>query len=144
MKTDLQKIYAITGYPGLFTHVSPSRNGIIVESLLDKKRMWAGPSMRITTLSDVAIYTDKDELPLQEVLEKIKNVYNGGPSVDHKSDTAALQQFMESVLPDYDRGRVYPSHIKKLAEWYNILQANDMLDFEEKEKESENEVEQQS
>jgi hypothetical protein len=136
MKTNLQKVYAITGYPGLFTYVSQSRNGIIVESLLDKKRIWAGPSMRITTLSDVAMYTDKDEVQLQEVLEKVKNVYNGGQSIDHKSDTAALRQFMESVLPDYDRERVYPSHIKKLAEWYNILQANEMLDFEKTEEES--------
>ena len=135
MKTNLQKVYAITGYPGLFIYVSQARNGIIVESLTDKKRMCAGPSMRVTTLSDVAMFTDKDELPLQEVLEKVKNVYNSGQSIDHKSDTAALRQFMENVLPDYDRERVYPSHIKKLAEWYNILQANDMLDFEKEETE---------
>jgi hypothetical protein len=135
-KTDLQKVYAIAGYPGLFIHISPGRNGIIVESLSDKKRMCAGPSMRVTTLSDVAMYTDKDEISLQEVFEKIKNVYNGGKSVDHKSDTATLQKFMESVLPDYDRERVYSSHIKKLAEWYNILQENNMLDFEEVEKQS--------
>jgi len=144
MKTDLQKVYAIAGYPGLFIHVSQARNGIIVESLSDKKRMCAGPSMRVTTLSDVAMYTDKDELPLQEVLEKVKNVYNGEKSIDPKSDTAVLRQFMESILPNYDRERVYPSHIKKLAEWYNVLQANDMLDFEEREKENENEEEEEN
>ncbi len=133
MKTDLQKVFSIAGYPGLFVYVAQSRNGIIVESLLDKKRLSASASMRITTLSDVAMYTDKEEIPLQEVFEKIKNVYNGGKSVDHKANTATLQQFMESVMPDYDRERVYASHMKKLAEWYNILQANDMLNFEEDE-----------
>jgi hypothetical protein len=133
MKTDLQKVYAIAGYPGLFIHVSPARNGIIVESLTDKKRMCAGPPMRVTTLSDVAMFTDKEELPLQEVLEKVKSAYNGEKAIDHKSDPPTLLKFMENVLPDYDRERVYPSHIKKLAEWYNTLQANEMLDFEEPE-----------
>jgi len=137
MKTNLEKVFAIAGHPGLFIYVSQSRNGIIVESLSNKKRMCAGPSMRVTALSDVAMYTDKEELPLQEVLEKVKNVYNGGKSIDHKSDTATLVQFMESVLPDYDRERVYPSHIKKLAEWYNSLQENNMLDFEKEEEEGE-------
>ncbi len=133
MKTDLQKVFSIAGYPGLFVYVSQSRSGVIVESLLDKKRMCAGPSMRITTLGDVAMYTDKEEIPLKEVFEKINNVYNGGKAVDHKSDNATLQQFMVSVLPDYDRDRVYTSHMKKLAEWYNILQANNMLEFVEEE-----------
>ncbi|MDR0296208.1 MAG: DUF5606 domain-containing protein [Prevotellaceae bacterium] len=137
MKTNLEKVFAITGYHGLFIYVSQSRNGIIVESLLNKKRMNAGPSMRVTTLSDVAMYTDKEEVPLQEVLEKVKNVYNGEKSIDPKSDTATLVRFIESVMPDYDRERVYPSHIKKLAEWYNSLQENDMLDFEKEEKEQE-------
>jgi len=137
MKTNLEKVFAITGYPGLFIYVSQSRNGIIVESLLDKKRMNAGPSMRVTALSDVAMYTDKEEISLPEVLEKVKNVYNGEKSIDPKSDTATLVQFMESVLPDYDRERVYPSHIKKLAEWYNSLQENNMLDFEKEEEEGE-------
>jgi len=136
MKTDLQKVFSIAGYPGLFVYVSQSRNGVIVESLLDKKRMNAGASMRITTLGDVAMYTDKEEVSLKEVFEKIKNVYNGGKSIDHKSDNATLQKFMESVLPDYDRDRVYTSHMKKLAEWYNILQANNMLEFIEEEEET--------
>ncbi|MCL2133038.1 MAG: DUF5606 domain-containing protein [Bacteroidales bacterium] len=139
MKTNLQKVFAITGYPGLFTLVSQARNGIIVESLYDKKRMCAGPSMRVTALADVAMFTDKEEVPLRKVLEKVKNVYNGEKSIDHKSDTPTLLQFMESVMPDYDRERVYPSHIKKLAEWYNVLQENGMLDFEEEEEEEEEE-----
>jgi hypothetical protein len=137
MKTDLQKILSISGYPGLFQFISQSRNGVIVESLLDKKRMNAGPSMKVSNLSDIAMYTDKDEIPLKEVFIKIKEQKNGGPAIDHKSDSNVLQKFMEEVLPDYDRDRVYTSHMKKLVEWYNILQANNMLDFVEEEESDE-------
>jgi hypothetical protein len=130
MKTDLQKVLYISGYPGLFTLISQGRNGVIVEAMSDKKRMSAGPSMRVTNLSEVAMFTDTDEIPLKEVLLKIKACQNGEPAIDHKSDATALHKFMETVLPNYDRDRVYTSHIKKLVEWYNILQKNDMLDFE--------------
>ncbi|MDR3184878.1 MAG: DUF5606 domain-containing protein [Prevotellaceae bacterium] len=136
MKTNLQKVLYISGYPGLFTLVSQGRNGIIVEAMSDKKRMSAGPSMRVTNLSEVAMYTDTDEIPLKEVLLKIKACQDGKPAIDHKSDASALQQFMETVLPDYDRERVYTSHIKKLVEWYNILQKYDMLEFEDEEPEN--------
>jgi hypothetical protein len=135
MKIDLQKVLSISGYPGLFTLVSQSRNGVIVESITDKKRMNAGSSLRVTNLSDVAIYTDADEVPLKEVLLKIKALQNSEPAISHKSEPAILQKLMETVLPNYDRERVYASHMKKLVEWYNILQAHDMLDFEEDKKE---------
>jgi hypothetical protein len=129
MKTDLQKILAITGYPGLFRHLSQGRNGIIVESMLDGRRMNAGGSMRVTALSDVAVYTNTEELPLREVLVKIKDRQNGAAAIDHKSDPAELRKFFEEVLPDYDRERFYTSHMKKVAEWYNLLQKNNLLDF---------------
>ncbi|MDR3235890.1 MAG: DUF5606 domain-containing protein [Prevotellaceae bacterium] len=136
MKTDLQKVLSISGYPGLFTLVSQGRNGVIVESLVSKKRMNASGNTRITELADVAIYTDDDDVALKDVLRKIKEIYNGAPAVNHKSDEATLREFMTSVLPNYDRSRVYISHIKKIAEWYNLLQAYDMLDFEDVEKEN--------
>jgi hypothetical protein len=141
MKTNLQKVLHISGYPGLFTLVSQGRNGVIVEAMSDKKRMTAGPSMRVTNLSEVAMFTDTDEIPLKEVLLKIKAHQNGGPAIDHKSDAAALHKFMEAALPNYDRARVYTSHIKKLVEWYNILQKNDMLEFEDDEAETKEETE---
>jgi hypothetical protein len=131
MKTNLQKVLYISGYPGLFTLISQGRNGVIVEAMSDKKRMNAGPSMRVTNLSEVAMYTDTDEISLKEVLLKIKDCQSGEPAIDHKSDAAVLHKFMETVLPNYDRDRVYTSHIKKLVEWYNILQKNDMLEFED-------------
>ncbi|MDR2359553.1 MAG: DUF5606 domain-containing protein [Prevotellaceae bacterium] len=130
---DLQKIFAITGYPGLFRHLSQGRNGIIVESMLDGKRMNAGGSMRVTALSDVAIYTDTEELPLRDVLVKIKEKQNSAAAIDHKSAPDVLRKYFEEVLPGYDRERFYPSHMKKVLEWYNLLQKNNLLDFEKEE-----------
>jgi hypothetical protein len=132
---DFKKIFAITGYPGLFRHLSQGRNGIIVESMLDGKRMNAGGSMRVTALSDVAIYTDTEELPLREVLVKIKEKLQGAAAIDHKSAPDELRKFFEEILPDYDRERFYPSHMKKVVEWYNLLQKNDLLDFANEEEE---------
>jgi hypothetical protein len=137
--TDLQKIFAITGYPGLFRHLSQGRNGIIVESMLDGKRMNAGGSMRVTALSDVAIYTDTEELPLRDVLIKIKEKLQGAAAIDHKSPIDELRKFFEEVLPDYDRERFYPSHMKKVVEWYNLLQKNNLLDFAKEEGEAKDE-----
>ncbi|MDR0581717.1 MAG: DUF5606 domain-containing protein [Prevotellaceae bacterium] len=130
---DLQKILAITDYPGLFRRLSQGRNGIIVESMLDGKRMNAGASMRITALSDVAIYTDTEELPLREALIKIKEKENGEAAIDHKSAPEVLRKYFEEVLPNYDRERFYPSHMKKTLEWYNLLQKNNLLDFDKEE-----------
>lgn len=144
MKTDLEKVFSLAGYPGLYSYVSQGKAGVIIESLLDKKRMSAGPSMRITSLMDVAIFTDTEEVPLREVLLKIKEKENGAAAIDHKSPAAALQKYFEEVLPTYDRERFYASHMKKVLEWYNTLQKNDMLDFKEKEEEKEAEGEEQT
>lgn len=133
--TDLQKIFAITGYPGLFRHLSQGRNGIIVESMLNGKRMNAGGSMRVTALSDVAIYTDTEELPLRDVLIKIREKLQSAAAIDHKSSLDELRKFFEEILPNYDRERFYPSHMKKVVEWYNLLQKNNLLDFANEEEE---------
>jgi ABC-type glycerol-3-phosphate transport system substrate-binding protein len=135
MKTDLEKVFSLAGHPGLYNYVSQGKAGVIIESLLDKRRMSAGPSTRLTSLIDVAIFTDTEEVPLREVLLKIKEKENSGVAIDHKSPAAVLQKYFEEVLPNYDRERFYPSHMKKVLEWYNTLQKNDMLDFKEKEAE---------
>ena len=135
MKTDLEKVFSVAGYSGLYSFVSKGRTGVIVESLIDKKRMSASPSMRVTALKDVAIYTDTEELPLRNLLLKIKEKQNGAPAIDHKSSPDVLKKYFEEVLPNYDRERFYPSHMKKIMEWYNMLQKNDMLDFKEEETE---------
>jgi hypothetical protein len=133
MKTDLHKVVAITGYAGLFRHLAQNKNGMIIESLTDGKRMCTAPSMRVSTLADVAIYTDAEELALREVLIEIKEKLNGEAAIPHKSPEAELRKFFEEIIPDYDRERFYPSHMKKVLEWYNILQSKDLLDFEDDE-----------
>lgn len=133
---DLRKILAIAGYPGLYQYVAQGRNGIIVESLEDKKRANIPASAKVSALGEIAIYTDDEEVALRQVLLNVKEKMSGGPALDAKKATNdQLKKAMEEVLPNYDRERVYASDMKKLFSWYNILQANDMLEFDPEEAE---------
>ncbi len=128
----LKNILSISGKPGLYKLVSQAKNMLIVESVTpDKKRMPAYGNERITSLADIAIYTDDAEKPLKEVLEAIKEKENGAPAtIDTKKAAAEeLRQYLSEVLPDFDRDRVYPNDIKKLITWYNILVNNGITDF---------------
>ncbi|MBN2806013.1 MAG: DUF5606 domain-containing protein [Prolixibacteraceae bacterium] len=127
----LKDILAITGQPGLFKMVSKGNNSVIVESLLTRKRFPAHSSTKIISLEDIAIFTVTAEVPLKEVLKKIAEKENNQPAIDHKASSNELRNYFKTVLPDYDEDRVYISDIKKLVQWYNILQENDMLQFEE-------------
>jgi hypothetical protein len=133
---DLRKILAIAGYPGLYQYVAQGRNGIIVESLEDKKRANIPASAKVSALGEIAIYTDDEEVALRQVLLNVKEKMSGGPALDAKKATNdQLKKAMEEVLPSYDRERVYASDMKKLFSWYNILQKNDMLEFDPEEAE---------
>ena len=133
---DLRKILAIAGYPGLYQYFAQGRNGIIVESLEDKKRANIPASAKVSALGEIAIYTDDEEVALRQVLLNIKEKMSGGPTLDAKKVTNdQLKKAMEEVLPNYDRDRVYASDMKKLFSWYNILQKNDMLEFDPEETE---------
>jgi hypothetical protein len=129
MQTDLQKILAITNYHGLFRYLSQARQGIIVESLIDGKRMRVPAASKVSALSDITVFTDGEDLYLRDIFLKIKEQTGGEPTVSHKATTAELTEYFATVVPDYNRDKVFPSHIKKIVEWYNILQANDLLDF---------------
>lgn len=133
MKTNLQKILSVSGHPGLFRYLSQSKGGVIVESLLDKKRAWMGPSARMTSLSDISIYSVSDELHMQQVLEMMRDYLKGEAAPSPKSKPEELKEFFEKVVPDYDKDRFYPSHMKKVVEWFNVLRDNEALDFEEPE-----------
>lgn len=124
---------AISGYPGLFKHISQGRNGIIVESLIDKKRMPAYASMKVSALEDIAIFTEEGEVPLKVVLKRIYEKESGGASIDSKASAQDIKNYFESVVPEYDKERVYVSDMKKLISWYNILQSLNMLEFKEEE-----------
>ncbi|NLI71707.1 MAG: DUF5606 domain-containing protein [Bacteroidales bacterium] len=132
----LKKILSITGKPGLYKLVGQGKNMLIVESLADGKRFPAYARDKAVSLGDIAIFTEMEELPLGEVLEKLKEKENGAKaSIDPKSDSETLREYMEEILPDYDKDRVYPSDIKKLITWYNILVEKNLTDFIEKEEE---------
>ena len=126
-----ERILTISGKPGLYQLLSQGRNMFIVESVdATKKRMPVYNSDEVVMLDDIAIYTDTEEVPLREVFAKIYEKENAVLSFDTKSATPEeLVEYFESVMPDYDRERVYLTHIKKIYSWYNILVANGVVDF---------------
>lgn len=124
----LNKILSIGGKPGLYALISHAKGHIIVESLEDKKRFPVAGAQQINTLDNIAIYTLTKEIPLSYVLFQIYTQYKGQPILSHQESNANLMAFFEGVLPDYDAERVYPSNVKKVVQWYNILQKND-FDF---------------
>lgn len=126
----LDKILAVSGRPGLYNIVTQTRSGFVVESLLDKKRITINAHSNVSVLSEIAIYTLTEEIPLREVFKKVRDKEEGKQtSVGHKDTKDALEEYFFEVLPDYDEDRVYLSDIKKVIQWYNILQANDLLAF---------------
>ncbi|GAB5565087.1 MAG: hypothetical protein Wins2KO_21500 [Winogradskyella sp.] len=132
----LDKILAISGKPGLYEIVTQTRTGAVVQSLLDKKRITVGAHSNISILSEIAIYTLTEEVPLKDVLKKIKDKENGEPtSISHKDGKDALEEYFFGVLPDYDEDRVYASDIKKVIQWYNLLHKNNLLNVLEAEEE---------
>lgn len=135
MKTDLSKILAISGQSGLYLYISQARNGAIVEALSDKKRTSVGMTNKITSLADISIYTDDEEVKLQQVLLNMKEVLGDADAPSAKSKPEELKALFEKALPDYDRDRFYVSHMKKVVEWYNALKNFASLDFVEPEAE---------
>jgi hypothetical protein len=131
---DLSKILSITGKPGLYLILSQTKSGALVESLLDKKRFPVFINEKISTLSEISIFTIEEDISLKEVFHSIYKKENGGKCIDTKSDNNALKNYMLEVLPNYDQDRVYVSDMKKLFSWYNLLQSVDMLDFSEETK----------
>lgn len=129
----LKGILAISGQGGLFKSVSETKNGIIVESLLTGKRQPAYATARISALEDIAIYCDAEEVPLKQVFKNIAEKEDGGQAVSHKASSKEIKAYFEEVLPDYDEDRVYVSDMKKVLQWYNLLQEKQMLDFSEEE-----------
>jgi len=136
----LDRILSIAQKPGLFKLVTQTRGGFIAESLLDGKRISVNLKSNVSLLSEIAIYTLTEEVPLREVLKKIKDKENGAKtSISHKDSKDTLEEYFFEVLPDYDEDRVYASDIKKVVRWYNILHEHKMLDLLNEEQISEEE-----
>ena len=137
MKTDLSKILAISGQSGLYLYISQARNGAIVEALADKKRSSVSLTSKITSLADISIYTDDEEVKLQDVFLSMKEVLGDADAPSSKSSADDLKALFEKALPAYDRDRFYVSHMKKVVDWYNNLKKYASLDFVNPEEESE-------
>lgn len=118
----LDKIISITGKPGLYELQSQTKTGFLAESLLDGKRLNISARHNVSLLSEIAIYTLSTEVPLYEIFVKIHDLVDGKEAISHKAEKLELEEFFFSVLPDYDEERVYASDIKKVVQWYNILQ----------------------
>lgn len=130
---DLKEILFISGKGGLFKLVSNSKNSVIVESFIDKKRFPVFASDKVSSLNDISIYAVDRDVPLLDILKTIKEKEKGGKAIDHKSDNKLIKNYMEEILPDYDSERVYVSDMKKLFYWYNLLVEYNLLDFTESE-----------
>ena len=129
----LKDILSISGEPGLFKFIAQGKNAIIVEQLETKKRSSAYSSAKVSSLEDIAIFTEKEDMPLGKVFDLIHEKENGGPAIDSKADTIKLKAWFEGILPEYSKDKVYTSDIKKVAQWYNILHNLNLLVKEEPE-----------
>ena len=143
MKTDLSKILAVSGQSGLFLYIAQTRTGAVVESIADKKRTSVSITSKITSMADISIYTDDEEVKLQQVFENMKEVLGDADAPSAKSKPEELKALFEKALPDYDRDRFYVSHMKKVVEWYNALKKYASLDFVDLEAEEEEETAEQ-
>lgn len=117
----LEQILSVSGKPGLYRLVGQMKNGIIVEGISDGKRFPVHGSAKVSALEEISIYTSEEEVPLNDVFKTIFEKEGGKSCVDHKSDQAEVKKYFESILPNYDKERVYISDMIKVVKWYNTL-----------------------
>ncbi len=135
---NLKDIMAIAGKPGLYKMIAQAKNGLVVENIIDHKRIQAFTSDKISTLEEISIYTESDDMPLKEVIRKIYQKLEAKPAPDLKGDNVKIKNFFNEILPEYDKERVYVSHMQKIINWYNLLLDQNLIDLEdETEKETE-------
>jgi hypothetical protein len=125
----LDKVLSISGKPGLFELKTQTRGGFLAESLIDGKKIPVSMKNNVSILSEIAIYTYTEEIPLRNVFQKIFDKEEGKKSIDHKSAKKELTDYFSEILPEYDEDRVYPSDIKKVIQWYNLLISKEITDF---------------
>ncbi|MBW4360771.1 DUF5606 family protein [Flavobacterium taihuense] len=126
----LEKILSISGKPGLYVLKVQTRTGFVAESLLDGKKITVSLKSNVSLLSEISIYTYEGEKPLAEIMQNIANKENNGQTISHKEDNATLLSYFREVLPEYDEERVYASDVKKIINWYNMLQEKGLLVFD--------------
>ena len=126
----IQKILAISGKPGLYELKIQTRTGFVAESLLDGKKITVGMRANVSLLSEIAVYTYSEEVRLAEVFKAIATKENDGLAMSHKEDDAKLKAYFREILPEFDEDRVYTSDIKKILNWYNLLQPKGFVSVE--------------
>ena len=137
---NVEKILAISGKPGLYELKVQTRTGFVAESMQDGKRITVGMKSNVSLLSEISMYTSTEEKPLAEILRAIAVKENEGVAISHKEETDKLLAYFIQIVPDYDQDRVYPSDIKKVLNWYNILQAKGLVSKEEPKVENAEEI----
>jgi len=138
----LKEILSVSGKPGLFKLVSKGKNIFIAESLIDQKRIPVYSRDKVVSLGDITVFSIDGDVRLSRIFQSIKQKENGEAISFPPTITAdELRTYFSQVLPDFDRDRVYPSDIKKMMNWYNLLVNSGLTEFEEEEEEEEEEVE---
>lgn len=133
----LDKILSISGKPGLYELKAQTRGGFVAESLADGKKLSVNVRHNVSMLSEIAMYTYTEEVPLREVFQNIAEKEDGKEAINHKESKDKLENYFSEVLPEYDEDRVYASDIKKVFQWYNILVNAGKTDFSAPEEKNE-------
>ncbi|ESU22414.1 hypothetical protein FEDK69T_24030 [Flavobacterium enshiense DK69] len=126
----IERILSISGKPGLYDLKLQTRTGFVAESLIDGKKITVGMRSNVSLLSEISIYTYNEEVRLSEVFRRIAEKEDNGPAMSHKEDNAKQAAYFREILPEYDEERVYGSDIKKVLNWYNMLQAKGLISKE--------------
>ncbi len=123
------EILSISGQSGLFKYLAQATNGIIVESLVDGKRQAISSTAKVSALIDISIYTEAEDMPLADIYQIMNDKLEGAQSINHKSSPKELVNTFQEFVPQFDRDRVHNSDLKKLFQWYNILSAAGVRDY---------------
>ena len=132
----LEKVMSISGKPGLYELTAQTRGDFVAKSITEGNKISVNVRHNVSLLSEIAVYTYTEEVPLGTVFQKMYEKQDGKPAIDHKASKKDLESYFAEVLPDYDVERVYQSDIKKIIQWYNLLVTNGFTDFSKEEKET--------
>jgi hypothetical protein len=141
---ELKEILAVSGYPGLYKYVAQSTRGVIVESLTDGKRMNVPSNARVSSMTDISVFTESEDRPLADIFTAFYEKTGGQPTVGHKEDAKKIEAAFAAVVPDYDADKVHLSDMKKIVQWYNALLAAGMTEFEQPEEQTAENLESKS
>ncbi len=126
---ELKEILAVSGYPGLYKYVAQSTRGVIVEALADGKRMNVPSNARVSSMTDISVFTTAEERPLADIFTAFFEKTGGKPTVGHKEDQRKIEATFAEIVPDYDPDKVHFSDMKKIVQWYNALVTAGMTEF---------------